>query len=412
MSVIKAAILGFGTVGEGVYKTINSHQTELQEALEAEVEIIAVLVQDPIKERANAEGVLFTTSFEEILSLPQLDVVFEAIVDKEPAFSYLKKAIQQGCHIITANKEMFAEHGQELFNLAEQNGVRVGFEATVAGGVPVIQTLQHLLRVNNVESVQGILNGTSNLILSEMRKKRCSFEEALFIAQENGFAEADPENDIGGWDAYYKLRILSRLAFDDSLKQLHLSVSGIKDITIEQIQIAETLGLRFKHIAEVKKQGKQLEASVRPVLVPESHPFYGVEGVGNAVNLTTDLLGDFTLRGPGAGMLPTASAMIEDLVQLLQLSAPKVEKRRNRLSLAAHQEESVQRYWLASGLTDASIANEVEVCRLYSENIQVIKATEARLKEISIREKNFSFFPIQEDGLANLDFQKEKSFFG
>ena len=411
MKVIKAAILGFGTVGGGVLKTINSHQTELQEVLEAEVQVVAVLVKNPVKERTNAEGVLFTTSFEEILNLPQLDVVFEAIVDKEPAFSYLKKAIEKGCHIITANKEMFAEHGQELLSLAEENGVRVGFEATVAGGVPIIQTMKNLLKVNKVQSVQGILNGTSNFILSEMRNKRCSFDEALFIAQQKGFAEADPENDIGGWDAYYKLRILSRIAFGDSLKQLQLSVTGIRYITIEHIEIAERLGLRFKHIAEVKKEGGRLAASVRPVLFPESHPLYHVEGVENAVCLTTDLLGELTLQGPGAGMLPTASAMVEDLVQLQQLAEAKATNRRSRLPLVTEQRESVQRYWLTEGLTGDLLTNEVEVCRVYDGNIQLIKATEAQLNEIGIRENNFSFFPIQGDGLANLDLQKEESFF-
>lgn len=410
MKVIKAAILGFGTVGGGVLKTINSHQTELQEALEAEVQVVAVLVKNPVKERTNAEGVLFTTSFEEILNLPQLDVVFEAIVDKEPAFSYLKKAIEKGCHIITANKEMFAEHGQELLSFAEENGVRVGFEATVAGGVPIIQTMKNLLQVNKVQSVQGILNGTSNFILSEMRNKRCSFDEALFIAQKKGFAEADPENDIGGWDAYYKLRILSRIAFGDSLKQLHLSVTGIRYITIEHIQIAERLGLRFKHIAEVKKEGGRLAASVRPVLVPESHPFHQVEGVENAVNLTTDLIGNLALRGPGAGMLPTASAMVEDLVQIHQFPVSKAGKRENQPSFDSHQEDSLPRYWLTASITEETVLKEMEICRVFSKNVYMIKASESRVKELNKVNDKFSFYPILTEGLSLPDFVEEEYF--
>ena len=408
MKVIKAAILGFGTVGKGVFQIIETHQTKLQEVFDAKIEVVAVLVQDMVKKRSLAESILLTTNFEDILNLPQVDVVFEAIVGEEPGFTYLKKAIRKGCHVITANKEMFAEHGEELLNLAEENGVRVGFEATVAGGVPIIQTMQHLLRVNNVESVQGILNGTSNFILSEMRNKRCSFEEALLIAQKKGYAEANPENDIGGWDAYFKLRILSRVSFCDSLKQMNLPVSGIENITIKQILIAETLGLRFKHIAEVKKVGERLKASVRAILVPESHPFYQVEGVENAVTLLTDLLGNLTLQGPGAGMLPTASAMIEDFIQIQQFAVLKTEKQRKRVSFEYHSEECSPRYWLASGLTEDSILNEIEICRVYPENVHVIKAPEARLKKLEKAENSISFYPIMADERLLLGFMEKE----
>ncbi|MFK9094064.1 homoserine dehydrogenase [Bacillus salipaludis] len=318
MTVIKVAILGFGTVGEGVYRTIQSHTDELATVLGKKVEVAAVLIKNKQKQREISEEVLVTTDFADILNLPQLDVVVEAIVDKEPSFSFLKKAIERGCHIITANKEMFAYHGKELLELAEVNNVSVGFEATVAGGIPVIQTLRQLLNINRVQQVQGILNGTTNFILTEMREGKQSFAEALSLAQENGFAEADPTNDIEGFDAFYKTMILSRIAFGEEPNWHDVEREGITSITSELIEKAEELGLRYKHIAHISKSGNQIKAKVKPVLVGKEHPFYHVEGVQNAVSVQSDIVGEITLQGPGAGMFPTASAVIEDLVHVFQ----------------------------------------------------------------------------------------------
>lgn len=326
MPVLKLAILGFGTVGEGVYHTIQSHQEELTTILGRKVEVVAVLIRNKQKVRKTLGNILVTDDFNEIIQLPKLDIVMEAIVGKEPSFTYLKKAIQRGCHIITANKQMFAYHGKELMKLAEEFHVSVGFEATVAGGIPIIQTLRHLLKVNRVHTVQGILNGTSNFILTEMREKQQTFAEALKLAQKKGFAEADPTNDIEGMDAFYKLMILSKNAFGQEPDWKSVEVQGISDITYECIIAAEKQGLRYKHIASVSQKGDQIIGSVRPVLIDKSHPFYNIEGVENAVNVQTDILGSITLQGPGAGMFPTASAMIEDLVYVAQYKSDKATK--------------------------------------------------------------------------------------
>jgi homoserine dehydrogenase len=323
MSVLKVAILGFGTVGEGVYQTIESHQEELTAILGSKVEVAAVLVRNKQKDRKISENILVTDDFDEIIQLPSLDVVIEAIVGNEPSFTYLKKAIQRGCHIITANKQMFAHYGKELMNLADEYHVSVGFEATVAGGIPIIQTLRHLLKVNRVQSVQGILNGTSNFILTEMREKQQSFAEALKLAQQKGFAEADPTNDIEGIDAFYKLMILSKIAFGKEPDWKSVELQGINGITSERIAAAEKSGLRFKHIASISQKGDKIIGSVKPVLVEKSHPFYNVEGVDNAVNVQSDIVGSITLQGPGAGMFPTASAIIEDLVYVAQKQVGK-----------------------------------------------------------------------------------------
>jgi homoserine dehydrogenase len=318
MSVIKVAILGFGTVGEGVYKTIQSHHEELFAQLGKRVEIAAVLVRNKQKLRAVSEQTVVTDDFEEIMSLPKLDVVFEAIVGEEPSFTYLKKAIKRGCHIVTANKQMFAHHGKELTELAKKHQVSIGYEATVGGGIPIIQTVQQLLKVNRVHTVQGILNGTCNFILTEMREKNQSFAEALKLAQQNGYAEADPTNDIDGVDAFYKLMILSKLAFGTEPDWSKVELKGIKEISIERIEAAEKQGQRFKHMASITKVGDKIIGSVKPVLIEKSHPFYNIEGVQNAVNVQSDIVGSITLQGPGAGMFPTASAMIEDLVYVIQ----------------------------------------------------------------------------------------------
>ncbi len=323
MSAIKAAILGFGTVGEGVYKTIQSHQEELFANLGRRVEVAAILVQNRKKPRPVSESTLVTNDFEEIINLPEIDVVIEAIVGEEPSFTYLKKAIQRGCHVVTANKQMFAHHGKELNELAEKHAVSIGFEATVGGGIPIIQTVRQLIKINRVHSVQGILNGTSNFILTEMREKQQSFADALKQAQKNGYAEADPTNDIEGIDAFYKLMILSKLAFGREPEWNKVELQGISGISSDQIEAAERNGLRYKHIASITKKGEKIIGSVKPLLIEKTHPFYNIEGVQNAVNVQSDIVGSITLQGPGAGMFPTASAMIEDLVYVIQSSTNK-----------------------------------------------------------------------------------------
>lgn len=314
---IKAAILGFGTVGQGVYQSIQSHQSRLKQLLGKEVEVAGILIQHPEKERDVDESVIVTTQFEDILAIPGLQVIFEAIVGEEPGHTYLSMAIEKGIHVITANKVMFARHGQELLKKAKENGVQIGFEATTAGGTPILQTLA-LLRVNEVEEIQGILNGTSNFILSEMREKKISFHEALKDAQARGYAEADPANDIEGTDAFYKLLILSNVGWGIQPDWETIEKQGITHITSEVIEIADQLRCRVKHVADIKKEGSHLKGFVKPVFVPSTHPFYGVEGVENAVSFQGSLIGRVTIQGPGAGKYPTASAMVEDLIHVLK----------------------------------------------------------------------------------------------
>jgi homoserine dehydrogenase len=409
MTVIKVAILGFGTVGEGVYRTIQTHTEELGAVLGKKVEVVAILIRNKQKRRNISENVLITTDFDEILSLPQLDVVVEAIVGKELPFTFLQRAIQKGCHIITANKEMFAHHGEELFKLAEKQKVSIGFEATVAGGIPIIQTLRQLLKINNVKQIQGILNGTSNFILTEMREKNLSFPAALLKAQENGYAEADPTNDVEGYDAFYKTMILSRIAFGTEPNWKNVELEGITSISSELIEAAETLGLRFKHIASIRKSGRQINGTVKPILVDKSNPFYHVEGVQNAVNVHTDIVGSITLQGPGAGMLPTASAVIEDLVYVCQSQSAKkshIPSRKDEDWI--EKKVPSKEFWLAHGITIEDLSTKITIIEQSSVKTFIIKATLKDVKQLLNLHKSICIFPILGEYKTTIFDKEEK----
>lgn len=326
MTTVKVAILGFGTVGQGIYHIVNEKRKQFNDTLGVDIEIVKILVNNLNKTRSHAPKELFTDKFEDILAIPDLDVVFEAIVGEEPAFRYLSKIIEKGSNIITANKVMFSKHGLALQEKAKQFGVRVGYEATVAGGVPVIKTMQNILRVNEVSHIQGILNGTSNYILTQMRSEGLAFEDALQDAQRLGYAEADPYNDISGQDPFRKLMILSALAFGEQPNWDDVDVKGITEITAEQVEVAKAKGLRYRHVGDVRRDEKtgKIIATVGPQLVGPEHPLYNIEGVNNAVALDTNYIGTLTLVGPGAGMYPTASVMIEDYADMLAKSPATV----------------------------------------------------------------------------------------
>lgn len=317
MPTITAAILGFGTVGEGIYRILQERQQEIEQQTGHSIHIKTILVQNVDKERIPTPDVAITDDVRTILDDPSIDVIFEAIVGVEPARSYLEEAIQKGCHVITANKAMFALHGPALLQQAEAHGVEIGFEATTAGGVPIIRTVTNLLAGDRIERIQGILNGTSNFILTNMRAEGLSFKEALTEAQRLGYAEADPTDDVVGKDAFRKLMILSQLAFGEQPEWEAIEIKGIDTLTHEDILDASKAKLRYRHIAEITQdESGQLVGSVGPVLIGSSHPFYSIDGVDNSIILDTAYLGALTLTGPGAGMYPTGSSMVNDYIHI------------------------------------------------------------------------------------------------
>ncbi|MCM3709534.1 homoserine dehydrogenase [Sporosarcina luteola] len=319
MPSIKVAILGFGTVGEGVYRILQEKREEIKKSTGFTVDVVSILVKDKAKERLPIIGANFTDDIQDILGNPEIDIVLEAIVGEEPAYTYLSDAIEKGCHIITANKKMFANHGPALRKHAEFRNVQVGFEATTAGGVPIIRTVTNLLVGDRIKRIQGILNGTSNFILTKMRDEGSSFKSALSHAQQSGYAEADPADDVDGTDAFRKLMILSSLAFGQQPDWEDVPVVGINHLESIDIDDASKADLRYRHVADIWEDEKgKLQATVGPVLIGADHPLFSIDGVNNAIIVDTEYLGPLKLVGPGAGMYPTGSAMVADLLHIIR----------------------------------------------------------------------------------------------
>ncbi|MDV2581941.1 homoserine dehydrogenase [Alkalibacillus haloalkaliphilus] len=315
MGSVNVALLGFGTVGSGVYELIEREQKRLSESLNGSVNVVAVLVKDDSIKRDVSSDVLVTSNIDDVLAQP-VDIIVDAIVGVEPAFTYLCKAINQRCHIITANKEMFAHKGFELKEKAKEHGVTVHYEATVAGGVPVIRTLSQLVSVNEVVRIEAILNGTSNYILSEMRNKQVDLNTALQEAQHLGYAEADPTNDIEGFDAFYKAVILAELVTEERVNFNQVFRQGITGLRHEDVVNQQLKGHRAKHIVTLTIKQGEVNVVVEPKWVTAEHPLYDVEGVNNGVVVTSQYNGQLKLEGPGAGKGPTASVIVEDLVHI------------------------------------------------------------------------------------------------
>lgn len=312
---INVALLGFGTVGQGVYDTIRTHQEALYQALGDEVRVVEILIKNVDKVRRIHQGVHVTTRFQEVFSNHRIDVVIEAIVGCEPTFDYLMKTLEKGIPVVTANKELMAKKGALLKNIAKENQTTLDFEASVAGGIPILRVINDCLRINQIEKVEAILNGTSNYILTSMREDDLLFETALANAQKLGYAEADPANDILGWDAFYKTMILSDLVFGQQPDWHDAYRVGIEAVTKEEIQHALNSGEKIKLIASLSRGAdNHIHAGVKPTRIGRDHPLYGIEGVDNAIRIKTDLTNDLVLSGPGAGALPTASAILGDVV--------------------------------------------------------------------------------------------------
>ena len=321
MEQVHVALLGLGTVGKGVWKMLSSNRDFIAKRSGKWFDIKGILIRDLHKDR-NLPGVenLLTNQFSDLFK-QRIDVVIEAMGGVEPAFTYVKEAIKRGCHVITSNKALIARRGVELSQLAEKHGVQLFFEASVGGGIPALGTLQHFLKVNQIRKVMGIVNGTTNYILTKMEEEKRSFVDVLSEAQEKGYAEADPSADVDGLDAVHKLVILIRLVFRMNVSVEDIFVQGISDVTLSEIELASALGYRIKLIAQAEQFGENgsVTAFVRPTLLPIAHPLSNIQGVYNAVYVESDQVQDLTFVGQGAGEKPTASAVVEDLVNAYRL---------------------------------------------------------------------------------------------
>ena len=314
---LNAALLGFGTVGTGVYKIIQRQRPEMMQKLNTHLNIRSILVRDVKKHQSKVEdSSILTTSFEEILEDPKIDLVIELMGGIEPAFTYIRSAMEAGKSVVTANKDLIAEHGGELFQVAEENHVELRFEAAVAGGIPIISPLKNSLAANEIRRVMGIVNGTTNFILSKMTDEGMDYGDALAEATRLGYAEADPTADVEGYDAGRKIAILATIAFHSRVTFHDVYTEGITRITAMDISYAKTLGRVVKLIALAQNTPDGIEAKVHPMLIPENHPLASVSGSYNAVYVDGDAVEDVMFYGRGAGEMPTAGAVMGDVFSI------------------------------------------------------------------------------------------------
>lgn len=324
MKTVKLGLLGYGTVGQGVLSLLSQNKKEWKNKTGSDVEVISIAkrqwagIEKPV-------GVDCLTDPMAVVNHPDVDVVLELIGGETLAFDLVMTAIANGKHVVTANKALIAAKGREIFKAAADKGVQVAFEASVAGGIPIIKSLKEGLIANEIQSVAGIINGTSNYILTAMRDEGREFSDVLAEAQALGYAEADPTFDVEGIDAAHKLTILASIAFGVDLDFDKLSIEGISQITPEDVEYAEELGYRIKHLGIALRRENGIETRVHPTLVPKNNLISKVDGVMNAVRVFGNGVGETLFYGAGAGSLPTASAVMADVLGLLtNLSAKHI----------------------------------------------------------------------------------------
>jgi len=355
---IGIGLAGFGTVGAGVYKNLQRNGALLEQRIGTTFEVKKIAVRDLAKPRdVEAPASLFTTNPDEILADPSIQVVVELMGGIDIPLAFVKKAIAAGKIVVTGNKALLAEHGREIFELASEKRVPVLYEAAVAGGIPIIKSVREAFVGNRFEAIHGILNGTSNYILSRMTGEGLDFAPVLAEAQKLGYAEADPALDINGWDAAHKAIILASLAYGFWIDPKDVLVEGIEKVTAADIRFAEELGYRIKLIASIKAdEAGAIEVRVVPTLIPKSHVLASVNGVFNAVAVKGDIVGEALFYGRGAGQDPTSSSVLGDLAE----AAAFLESPRQAVGFTPHSlygrskpiDQTISKYYLRLGVED------------------------------------------------------------
>ena len=325
---INIGLMGLGVVGGGVAATLLEQSQSISQRIGLPVNLKKVLVRDLAKQRdISVPAGIITTNPEDVLADPSIQIVVEVMGGTEPAAQYLKDALSSGKHVVTANKEAMAKYGPELLALAQQNQVNLLFEASVGGGIPIIGSLMNQLLANDIHSIRGIINGTTNFILTRMAYQHADFGPALSEAQDLGYAEADPTNDVEGFDAVYKLSILASLAFHQRVAPEDIYRQGISNLQAQDFRYAQELGYSIKPLAIATVEQGQIRARVHPALIPVDHMLAKVDGVYNAVEVTGSQVGQVLFHGMGAGRGPTTSAVVGDLIDIgrrLQANQPPV----------------------------------------------------------------------------------------
>jgi homoserine dehydrogenase len=401
---IQVALLGLGTVGTGVYKVLQSQRGEMPFKLGATVEIKKILVRNLEKAAKKVEDAsVLTNRWEEIIQDETIEVVIEVMGGMEPARTYIMEALEAGKHVVTANKDLVAVDGKELLDMAGKHNCDLLFEAAVAGGIPIIRPLKQCLAGNHITEVMGIINGTTNFILSKMTEEGMEFQEALALATELGYAEADPTADIEGYDAGRKLAIMASIAFNSRVTFDDVYTEGITKITAKDIKYAREMGCDIKLLGVARNTETGIEVRVHPMLIPSTHPLASVNDAFNAVFVHGDAVGDTMFYGSGAGEMPTASAIVGDLFDI----ARNIQYNCNgRISCTCYKNLPIKkigeirsRYFLRMQVDDKSgvLASVASVLANNSVSIaQVIqKAKSSETAEIvvitdSVEEKHFN----------------------
>lgn len=316
MNAIKIALLGMGTVGTGVVKILANNAHSITQKVGSPVVIKKILVKNPNKARTVTTDAELVTDFDEILKDPEINIVVEIMGGETPAKDYMLSALKSGKNVVTANKDVVAKYGRELFEAAEASHVDFLFEASVGGGIPIIRPLKQCLAANRISEIMGIVNGTTNYMLTKMTNEKMDYADVLAEAQAKGYAEADPTADVGGYDAARKIAILASIAFGARVTFADVSVEGITNISIEDIDYARELGFIIKLLAIAKQDEHGISVRVHPAFLPANHPLSSVNDVFNAIFIKGDAVGETMFYGRGAGELPTASAVTADIIDV------------------------------------------------------------------------------------------------
>ncbi|MDF2891517.1 MAG: homoserine dehydrogenase [Clostridia bacterium] len=357
MKKIKIALLGLGNVGQGVWQILNTNKKQITLNCGYEIEVSKILVQNIEKPRTiEIPKELLTTRIEDILVDDEIKIVIELMGGSNPAMQYMLKAMKCKKHVITANKLVLATQGEELFRTSEEEGVSFYYEASVGGGIPIIREINESLTANKIEQLVGIINGTTNYILTKMTHEGMDFNEALRGAQEMGFAEADPTSDIEGYDAAYKLAIMASLSFGTKIELNCIYREGIRNIKAIDIDYADKFGYVIKLLAIGKNTKDNLELRVHPTMIPKNHPLANVNDSFNAIFIKGNAVGDLMLYGRGAGALPTGSAVVGDLISILRnntdLSALTSVKNGSSQKKVQTAEENTSGYYVRLNVQD------------------------------------------------------------
>jgi len=320
---VKIALLGFGTVASGVPFLLKENHEKITQAAQDEIEIAKVLVRDDAEKQslqAAGHDYNFVTNVDEIIEDKEIAIVVELMGRIEPAKTFITRALEAGKHVVSANKDLLAVHGSELLEVAQKHQVALYYEAAVAGGIPILRTLVNSLASDKVTKVLGVVNGTSNFMMTKMVEEGWTYEDALAEAQRLGYAESDPTNDVEGIDAAYKMVILSQFAFGMNIQFDQVGHKGISQITPQDVSVAQSLGYVIKLVGSIVETESGIAAEVTPTFLPKQHPLAGVNDVMNAVYVESIGIGESMYYGPGAGQKPTATSVVADLVQILRLA--------------------------------------------------------------------------------------------